>query len=149
MVVFALIQNNLPWSLPPGPIVRLSQYLGKNDISTSSESLYPELRTRVYHEANNVLFEIVKKSIKELGWEVVSEDRDRSTVHAVVTTSLFRFKDDVKIIINGNDESGYTVNVHSASRVGKGDLGTNTRHIIDLYSALDKLVINRQLKQEK
>lgn len=47
-------------------------------------------------------------------------------VHAVFTTLIFRFKDDVEFAF---DTEAKVIHFRSASRVGHGDLGTNRRRM--------------------
>lgn len=63
---------------------------------------------------------------------------DTSIVRAEVPVLVFT--DDLVVTIHAR-KGGVVVDVHSQSRVGKGDFGENRRHIIQLLSALD-----RQLK---
>ena len=148
LVVIALVQNDLPWTASPGALVRLGQYLGNNDISTSPESLYPELHPREYKQTDETIFDSVKQALHQPGWEIVEENVEARLIHAVITTSLFKFKDDIYITINkaGNNN---VVNIRSKSRVGKGDLGTNTRHIMNFYAALDKIISDKNNKQNQ
>ena len=144
LVVTALVRNDLPWRFPPGPIARLAHYLNNNDINTEMDSVYPELRTRVYNQADLDVFNDIKHVVTELGWEIIDADQASLSLHAMVVTGLWKFKDDVYISINIDEESMHPVNIRSKSRTGRGDLGTNTRHILDLYSALDRLVLDKQ-----
>lgn len=54
-------------------------------------------------------------------------------VHAVVSSRLLRFRDDVEIWI---DAEGRLVHFRSASRIGYSDLGVNRRRIEGLSAAL-------------
>lgn len=51
--------------------------------------------------------------------------------HYVVTSLLFRFKDDVEL-----EAEGDVVHVRSASRVGRGDLGVNRKRVEALRRAV-------------
>jgi hypothetical protein len=74
------------------------------------------------------------------GWSVVEADEDRGVLRAESTTLVFRFVDDVRIEIS-LDENGQTrVDMMSASRVGRGDLGKNARRIRKFFGALDRKV---------
>ncbi len=141
LVVITLIRNDLPWLEAPGPFNRLAYYLGNNEASTSIDSPYVELHPHSYPQEQALLFNSVVNVIKQLGWEIIQEDSKALTLHAVVTTPLFKFKDDVYINIR-NKENERIVNVRSKSRMGKGDLGTNTRHVLDFYSHLNQTVFN-------
>ena len=57
------------------------------------------------------------------GWTVTVEDDQLGVLEAESATLLWRFVDDVRISV-GLDEDGQTrVDVTSASRAGRGDLG--------------------------
>src|SRR6056297_1342528 len=53
-------------------------------------------------------------------------ERDDRYVHAVATTRLLRFKDDVELLV---DADGGVIHYRSASRVGHSDLGVNRRRM--------------------
>jgi len=54
-------------------------------------------------------------------------------LHAVFTTAIFRWKDDVEFQV---DADAGVVHVRSASRVGYGDLGANRKRVEAIRSAL-------------
>ena len=145
-VVFAgllaagMIQNRLPWTQPPGAGKRLTTYLNTHIAETVEGAGFPELRPRHYeHVPPPRLFATVREAIGKLpNWRVVEEYPAHGTLHAVVTTPLWRFQDDVHVRVEAEPATGGAVLlIRSASRVGKGDLGTNTRHLLDLYAQLD------------
>jgi hypothetical protein len=73
-----------------------------------------------------------------LGWSMVSANDQTGTISAESTTLMLRFVDDVEIHV-GLDENAQTrVDVRSASRKGRGDLGRNRRTIGKLLHRLDK-----------
>lgn len=140
LLAAGVVGNRLPLGAPPGLAVRLSTYLNTHVAETSESSPFPELRTRRYAIAPEVLYAKVKEAIGTLPrWDVVTSSDDRREVHAVVTTALFRFKDDVTIGVLGESNVHPALVVRGESRVGKGDLGANTRHVLDLYDALARL----------
>ena len=63
-------------------------------------------------------------------------DEEASRVRATVVSSLFGFRDDVRVervvAIAGQTE----IQVRAASRVGRGDLGANAQHIMQLRDVL-------------
>ena len=72
------------------------------------------------------------------GWTVTVEDDHRGVLEAESATLVWRFVDDVRVSI-GLDEDGLTrVDVTSASRVGRGDLGRNPRTIAGFLRRLDR-----------
>ncbi len=132
-----IVGNRLPLAAPPGLGTRLSTYLNTHVAETTHDSAFPELRTRNFGLPADILYAKVKEAIARLpGWEIVETADERRQIHAVVTTRLFRFKDDVTVAVVPEPGGRPALTVRGESRVGKGDLGANTRHVLDLYDAL-------------
>lgn len=70
---------------------------------------------------------------QEMGWEIAAVSERR--LEATATTRWFGFKDDVAVRLTETDNS-VRVDVRSASRVGKSDLGTNAARIQTYLEAL-------------
>ena len=143
LVMGAFIQNDLPWNDPPGVFKRLYQYTTTNIVETIAESIYPELVLRDYDLPAEELFKMLKASVNQLGWEITGHRDVTFSILAVVTTPLRGYKDDVLIRVLPISEDRNHLYVRSSSRVGHGDLGTNTRHILDLYQQLELQMANR------
>ena len=62
--------------------------------------------------------------------------RRGEVISATRTTRLFRFVDDIVVLIEPV-EDGTLVRARSASRVGRGDLGQNRRNLAELWRALE------------
>ncbi len=140
LLAAGLAGNQLPLGDPPGASVRLNAYLNTHVAETSDGSTFPELRTRRFDLPPDVLYAKVKEAIAALPhWQVETSTDARREIHAVVTTALFRFKDDVTIGVMSEPNRHPALVVRGESRVGKGDLGANTRHILDLYDALERV----------
>ncbi len=58
-------------------------------------------------------------------------------LHLEITTKFLRFTDDMTVFLAPEGARLTRVDVHSASRVGKGDFGVNEQNILRLLSALD------------
>lgn len=148
--VSGIVSNHPPLSDPPGLVERIKTYLGNNVAETAPDSIYPELRPRRYALSAGQLFDAAMEACTALGWEPVIGERQHYTIRAVVTTRLWRFKDDVEIRVetgenrvptsDGASANGVWLSVRSASRLGRGDLGANTRHVLDLMDALDRII---------
>ena len=139
MVVLALWMNDLPWTETPGFKQRLVQYTSHNIAETSIDANYPELKTRYYLLTEDELKTHITNSVNMLGWELVKPFENGLVLETVVTTKLFRFMDDVIIELRKQGDDTY-VYLKSSSRVGKGDLGANTRHILNFYEMLERQV---------
>ncbi len=145
LLIAGIISNRLPLNDPPGLGARVSTYLSTNVAETSTESLFPELKSRRYEAPPSLLFDVARRAVQGLKWEVTTMDDSKNEIHAVVTTKLWKFKDDVTIQIQPAQPSGSWLSIRSSSRVGKGDLGANTRHVMDLVRFVDETVPKQAL----
>jgi uncharacterized protein (DUF1499 family) len=140
LLAAGVIGNRLPLGAPPGAAMRLNTYLNTHVAETAEDAAFPELRLRRYPVPADVLYAKVKEAIVRMpGWEIAESSDDKRALHAVVTTKLFRFKDDVTVAVIPEPGGLQALKVRGESRVGKGDLGANTRHVLDLYDSLEQL----------
>lgn len=140
LLAAGVIANRLPLTDPPGIATRLSTYLNTHVAETTEDSPFAELRLRRYEAPEALLFDVARRAVQSLKWEVVSSDAEKKEIQAVVTTKVWKFKDDITIQARPGQPSGSVLWVRSASRVGKGDLGANTRHVMDLLAAVNATV---------
>lgn len=131
----ALARNRAALRPPPGPWRRLRLYLTRNVAVTGDDAPLPELRPRRLEGAAEELYAALREAMGDLGWTIGYENPSQLELAAVVTTPLFRFRDDVKVKLVP-DGGHWRLFVRSASRVGRADFGANRRHILDLYAAL-------------
>ncbi|MEJ2577017.1 MAG: DUF1499 domain-containing protein [Gammaproteobacteria bacterium] len=129
----ALLLNRPPWFEPPGPLARLRLYLTTNVAETRVDHARPELRPLVLALPEPDARARVEAAMRTLGWRNVRRTGEALT--AEVVTPLLRFVDDVAVRLEPGAD-GILVQVRSASRLGRGDLAANTRHVLDLYAAL-------------
>ncbi len=134
-----LIANKLPWMDPPGVGTRLMTYLSTNVAETAVDSPFPELKPRAYAAPAAFMFDVARRAAKALKWELTNIDPETKKIEAVVTTQVIGFKDDVIIQVEATGEESCKLLVRSASRVGKGDLGANTRHVMNLIETVNVL----------
>ena len=109
-----------------------------NRAGTSPDSADASLRTRFYalppdQVRLQVLAAVPKLSTYGQAWRVV-EASNPKVVRCEVPVLVFT--DDLVITIEPH-AGGSRLDVTSSSRVGKGDMGENARHIRQLLSALD------------
>ncbi len=110
-----------------------------NVVETGRTPEYPDLDPRSYALASTKVYSATAEAIASLpGWQLVGSGSGKAgtAIHAIRTTRLFRFQDDVTVRIEPLGK-GTLVNVRSASRVGKIDFGQNARNIEELFAALD------------
>ena len=137
LLAAGIMANRLPLTDAPGVTTRLLTYLNTNVAETTEDSPFAELRIRRYEAPEGLLLDIARRAMQNLKWEIVNVDAERKEIQAVVTTKIWKFKDDVTVQIRPAQPSGSLLWIHSASRVGKGDLGANTRHVMDLIEAVN------------
>ncbi len=129
----ALLINRPPLFAQPGLAERLKVYLTTNVAETREDHPFAELRTPSIATAADETERALVKAMESLGWQEIS--RSDGVVQAVVVSSLFRFRDDVVVRVEGT-EKGSLLHARSASRVGKGDLAANARHLQKLFAQL-------------
>ena len=61
-------------------------------------------------------------------------ERDDRYAHAVATSAVFRFKDDVEFEV---DDAAKVIHYRSASRVGQSDLGANRKRMQELSALIE------------
>ncbi len=69
----------------------------------------------------------------------ILKTEDRSYIHAVFTSKLMRFKDDVEFQIQKDDNNGAVVDIRSASRIGYSDFGANRARMEEIRNYLKVL----------
>lgn len=77
---------------------------------------------------------LAESTARDQGWEIASVNDHR--IEATAATRWFGFKDDVVVRLTETSQ-GVRVDVRSASRLGKSDLGTNAARIQTYLEALE------------
>ena len=129
IVAATLIKNQAHFFAAPGFAERLSTYLSQHTAATSDNHSFPELRTPVFFIDADKLFNVVIEVASDLGWQIRQIDEDDLTVSLVITTSLFRFSDDLVVQVKMNKPGESALTIHSTSRKGKADFAANAGHI--------------------
>ncbi|WP_292992975.1 DUF1499 domain-containing protein [Nitrosomonas sp.] len=102
--------------------------LEPENLAALQKAGYPDLAPLFIPRPSDQVFEQAVALVKKRGWEVAAVSAVNSRIEATDTTRIMGFKDDVIIRIQaaGNKTQ---VDMRSASRVGKGDLGMNAERI--------------------
>ena len=138
LVTGTLVKNAPPLLEAPGPLVRLSVYLTTNTVETREHSARPELRPRLYANSPRETWEAARIAAERMGWETLRSDPDSLTLQFVATTPLLRFEDDIYVQAQSADHDLSIIYFHGRSRIGRSDLATNTRHLLDFRDALEE-----------
>ncbi len=110
-----------------------------NDVRTGATPEYPDLQVQHCRQDYDRVYDVALAAAQAQDWEIVSQDRKSGEIRAVATTRLWHFKDDVTLNISRSGKD-CIVDMHSQSRVGKGDLGANARRIRAFQADLAKRV---------
>lgn len=137
LIAGGLLLNRPPLLAPPGPVERLKTYLTTNVAETREEHVFPELRSPLFAIEAKATQDAVLAAMRSLGWrEVQAIDGE---VRAVAVSALFRFHDDVTVRLEAT-EGGTLLHARSASRIGKGDLAANAKHLRLLFAQVERLI---------
>lgn len=116
----------------------LLRALTANRAWTDPESNDPRLRGRTYGIPFAAVWSAALAEIAASGWTVLEADPVAGEVHAEAHTRLWKFTDDVWIRLSLDGDGQTRVDMVSASRVGRGDLGTNARRIARFLRGVDR-----------
>lgn len=111
-----------------------------NDVTTGQHPGYPDLQPRKYDSSpTNTLQFAAAAATNIRNWKVIKRDETKGTVQIEVRTAIPVFTDDLTVLVapTGANGDSSLVTIRSKSRVGKGDLGANARHIRALQAAMD------------
>jgi uncharacterized protein (DUF1499 family) len=89
---------------------------------------YPDIQTLRFQQSFADVFAAAEASALAMDWHVVFAEQQDGRVEATAVTPFFGFRDDIVIRVRQR-EGATLVDVRSASRVGRSDLGTNARRI--------------------
>lgn len=110
-----------------------------NRAFTDPESPDRRLRGRSYAVPFAAVWQAALAEIESRrGWTILEASPAAGEVHAEARTPLLRFADDVWVRISLDPLGQTRVDVVSASRVGRTDLGTNARRIARFLHAVDR-----------
>ena len=138
-VPFAVIAyNHPPITSSPGLLARVDTYLTSHVAQTEPMSAYPERRVHIYRRPAQAVLGAAVAAARANGWEIQAVDLDRRYLHAVASTRLWRFKDDVEVWVKTTEDGGSALYLRSASRVGKADFGANTARIVRLRQQIEQ-----------
>jgi len=102
-----------------------------NCVSSKSTDQEHAIEPLSYSTSKEEALADLKKIIGQMKRARITEERD-GYIHAEYTSAIWRFVDDVEFFV---DESAHVIQVRSASRLGKSDLGVNRKRIESLRAA--------------
>jgi uncharacterized protein (DUF1499 family) len=104
-------------------------------IAEQQKKGYPDIVSKQLALQPTDAFTHALEAARALGWRIVESDGIEGRIEATATTTWFGFEDDVVVRIRP-EAQGSRVDVRSASRVGKSDVGANAKRIREFLSKL-------------
>lgn len=138
VMFFTLHRNGANLFEPPGFSERLKTFLTTHVAATKDDHAFKELRTPVYNVDAEALYDRVIYAATELGWQVISHDKDNQNVNFLVRSPIFLFEDDVYVQVKFVDSSHSSLYVQSSSRKAGADFAANSGHIQSLLKKMTK-----------
>ena len=110
------------------------------------QKAYPDLRTLVVDRGVEEAFELVEEAVRKLKWRVAASESPTArppkigTLEATDLTPVIGFPDDVIVRVEGSATRS-RIDIRSASRYGRADLGQNAtrvrRFLAELQARVD------------
>ena len=89
---------------------------------------YPDIVPVVFDQSKAAIYQSAVATVTHLGWAIAGTSETEGRIEATATTRILRFKDDIVIRIRA-EAGGTRLDIRSASRVGRTDLGANAKRI--------------------
>jgi uncharacterized protein (DUF1499 family) len=106
-------------------------------IASQQQSAYPDIHTIHLISPLKQVSASIKNYIERQGWQLISNADDSSHLEAVATSPVFKFRDDIVVRLTASNDVT-SIDIRSASRIGKSDLGQNARRIRQMLDYLFK-----------
>ena len=108
---------------------------GGPEVAAQQRKGYPDLGPAILPVPPDTAFERALLTVRGMGWEIVDANSTEGRIEATDTTFWFGFKDDIVVRITPV-EAGSRVDVRSVSRVGRSDVGTNAKRILEFLKRM-------------
>jgi len=108
---------------------------GGPSIAAMQKNAYPDIGPMVLSLPERDAFNLALQAARSMGWQIVDDNAAANRIEAIATTFWFGFKDDVVVRVTAMP-TGSKIDVRSASRVGRGDIGTNAKRIRAYFGKL-------------
>lgn len=99
-----------------------------DEFARQQREAYPDLGPLVLDASVADAFHRAQRAAADMGWEIVAADPATGRIEATATTTWFGFRDDIVVRVEATD-TGSRIDVRSASRVGRSDIGKNAARI--------------------
>lgn len=98
-------------------------------LARQQQAAYPDIQPLRLELPAAAAYGRALAAAEAMGWDIAGRDPREGRIEAVATTFFFGFKDDVVIRVREIAPGASTIDIRSASRVGRGDVGANAERI--------------------
>lgn len=102
----------------------------------TQKAFYDDIKPLKLTASPDQVFDKALSVMADKGWDIVDSDKAAGHIEATVSTAVLNFQDDVVIRLTV-DNGGTIVDMRSASRTGRSDLGVNSQRIREFFAALN------------
>jgi uncharacterized protein (DUF1499 family) len=106
-------------------------------VAAVQKRAYPDLAPLTLAVPPDRAFARVQAAARSMGWRIVAAVPADGRLEAIDTTRWFGFADDIVVRVTATP-NGSRIDVRSASRVGRSDLGVNAKRIRAFLAAVAK-----------
>ena len=110
------------------PGARNSLVYGGEEIAVQQLAAFPDIAPIQSDLSPAEAFAKSLDIAQSMGWEIVVKDADTLRYEATARTPIYRFVDDIVVIVTPVGESS-RIDIRSVSRIGRGDQGVNAARI--------------------
>lgn len=116
----------------------------RSEFAKRQAEAYPDIQPIYLDRSPNVTFQILQKAVQKMKWDVASQQTPAEAegvgrIEAKDHTLVMGFVDDISIRVSG-EPTRSRIDIRSASRYGRHDLGRNAERIRALVAELKESV---------
>ena len=117
------------------------------------KAAYPNVEPLIVSSTPQVAYDAAMQVITKRKWRIMAErppqaGRRDGQIEAIARTPIMGFREDVSLRIR-TTRGGVRIDVRSASRYGRHDLGSNASRVKSLLDDIDDVVTTKQEKDER
>ncbi len=101
---------------------------GGAEVAIKQLQAYPDIKPLIVNAPAEQAYDEALATARRMGWDIVSDDKKDLRIEATDTTFWFGFTDDIAIRVTPAGQRSI-IDIRSASRVGRSDLGKNADRI--------------------
>ncbi|MGB5444071.1 MAG: DUF1499 domain-containing protein [Psychromonas sp.] len=111
---------------------------GGPEITAQQNDAYPDIAPILSNKSASKAFSEALRVGKSMGWEIVAQDPEQLRFEATARTPVYRFVDDIVVVVSSAADGESRIDIRSVSRIGRGDRGVNATRIREFITAFQR-----------